>query len=185
MNPDVLARAQEIALGVITNVTPDQLELPTPCEKWKVGDVIAHVTETQHWARSLLQGETPEPPTVDGVTGDVAATFAGAASQSFAAFSEDGALERIAHTEMGDMPAAVLLGILSTDTFTHAWDVAVATGQDTDLDPELAAQLLEGARQTIPPAFRSEDGAIFRPEQAAPAGADAATQLAAFLGRTV
>ena len=28
------------------------------------------------------------------------------------------------------------------DTFQHGWDLAKATGQDTDLDPELAAGLL-------------------------------------------
>jgi len=78
-----------------------------------------------------------------------------------------------------------LMGLSMTDTFTHAWDLARATGQDTNLAPELAAQLLAQSRQSIQPAFRSEDGAIFGLEQSAPEGASPADQLAAFLGRTV
>ena len=62
---------------------------------------------------------------------------------------------------------------------------AKATGQNTDLVPALAAQLLEGAKVAISPAFRSEEGAVFGFEQVAPAGACNADQLAAFLGRKV
>jgi uncharacterized protein (TIGR03086 family) len=67
---------------------------------------------------------------------------------------------------------------------THGWDVAKATGQSTDLDPELAAELLEGARLAIPDAFRGPDTqAPFGPEQPVPANATNADKLAAFLGR--
>jgi uncharacterized protein (TIGR03086 family) len=83
------------------------------------------------------------------------------------------------------MPAPALLGLMTTDTLTHAWDLAKATGQDTNLAPELASQLLEQSRQSILPAFRSEEGNIFGLEQDAPADASPADQLAAFLGRTV
>ncbi|MFT4865258.1 MAG: hypothetical protein ACI8RE_001446, partial [Ilumatobacter sp.] len=66
------------------------------------------------------------------------------------------------------------------------WDLAKATGQSTDLAPELAAQLLEASRQMIQPGFRGEDGAApFGVEQEYPEGACNADQLAAFLGRTV
>jgi uncharacterized protein (TIGR03086 family) len=66
----------------------------------------------------------------------------------------------------------------------HGWDLAHATGQSTDIDPELAGQLLEAARLFVQPAFRGEDGkAPFGPEQQAPPNARPADQLAAFLGR--
>ena len=101
------------------------------------------------------------------------------------AFSEDGALDRTVNPGFGDMPATALLGMAVTDTFTHAWDLAKATGQDTNLAPELATQLLAQAQQSIQPAFRSEEGSIFGLVQPAPDGACPADQLAAFLGRTV
>ena len=76
-------------------------------------------------------------------------------------------------------------GLAATDTFTHGWDLAKATGQNTDLAPALAAALHEGAKQSISPAFRSAVGSVFGLEQSAPAGASNADQLAAFLGRAV
>lgn len=85
----------------------------------------------------------------------------------------------------GVMPGVAFVGLATNDTFTHAWDLAKATGQDTNIAPDLAATLLAAAKLSIQPAFRSEDGAVFGMEQAAPEGASNADQLAAFLGRTV
>jgi len=186
MNPtDVLAQSQDVARGVLANVTPDQLDLDTPCQEWKVSQLIDHLVGGQHWARSGLQGVEMADTGEGSAQGDFVAVFDQAAKDNLAAFSEDGALARTVNPGFGDMPAAALMGLSSTDTFTHAWDLARATGQDTDLAPELAAQLLDQSRQAIQPAFRSDEGTIFGPEQAAPEGASAADQLAAFLGRTV
>ena len=92
-------------------------------------------------------------------------------------------MEKTLTLPFGQMPGSAFVGIAATDTFTHGWDLAKATGQDTDLAPALAEQLLNGARQFIQPAFRSPEGAVFGPEQPAPAGASNADQLASFLGR--
>jgi len=90
------------------------------------------------------------------------------------------------HLPFGDMPGSAFVGIAATDTFTHGWDLAKATGQPTDLAPDLAAGLLGGVRTSIPDSFRGPDGkAPFGAEQVAPAGSSNADQLAAFLGRTV
>ena len=84
------------------------------------------------------------------------------------------------------MPASAFMGLATTDTFTHGWDLAKATGQSTDIDPQLAEQLLAGSKMAIQEAFRGPDGkAPFGAEQQAPAGATKADELAAFLGRTM
>ena len=68
----------------------------------------------------------------------------------------------------------------------HGWDLAKATGQPSDLNPELASQVLDNAKKAIPDTFRGPDGkAPFGPALDAPAGAPPADQLAAFLGRKV
>ena len=107
------------------------------------------------------------------------------AQQAIAAFQADGVMEKTLTLPWGQMPGSAFMGIASIDTLAHGWDLAKATGQDTDLAPELSAGLLQGAKAAISPAFRSEDGAVFGPEQSAPAGASNADQLAAFLGRKV
>jgi len=186
MNPiDVLAQSQDVARSVLANVSRDQLEADTPCSEWTVAQLIDHLVGAQYWAQGGVQGAPLDATGEGAAQGDFVATFDQAARDSLAAFSEEGALDRTVNPGFGDMPAPALLGLSATDTFTHAWDLAKATGQDTDLAPGLAAALLEQSRQAIQPAFRSEEGTIFGMEQTAPDGAPPADQLAAFLGRTV
>jgi uncharacterized protein (TIGR03086 family) len=181
----MLAQTQDIARAVIANVDADQLTAPTPCKDWDVADLIDHLVGSQHWSRSAMEGVAMTETGEGSAKGDFAATFDAAAAANLAAFEADGALGRMVNPGFGDMPAMALLGLSATDTFTHAWDLAKATGQDTNLAPELAAGLLAQSKQSIQPAFRSEEGSIFGLEQQAPEGASAADQLAAFLGRTV
>jgi uncharacterized protein (TIGR03086 family) len=104
--------------------------------------------------------------------------------QAVAAFGAPGAQEKMIELPFGTLPGAVFMGIATTDAFTHAWDLAKATGQSTDLDPELASQLLQQSRAFIQDAFRGEDTkAPFTKEQSPPANATEADKLAAFLGR--
>ncbi len=185
MSTAALAQAQDVARGVLGNVSADQLDLATPCKDWKVRDLIDHLVGGQHWGRCGVQGAEMTETGAGSADGDFVAAFDDAAASALAAFDEDGALGRTVNPGFGDMPAAALMGLVTTDTFTHAWDLAKATGQDTDLAPDLAAALLAQSRHAIQPAFRSDEGSIFGPEQQAPEGASAADQLAAFLGRTV
>ena len=91
--------------------------------------------------------ETGTPPAEDGdpaFTPDgVVAAFDSGSARAVRAFAADGAMERIMHPPFGDIPGSVFVGITAGDAFTHGWDLAKATGQPTDLDPEVAAQLLE------------------------------------------
>ncbi len=133
-----------------------------------------------------MRGEAPSGGDTDHSQGDFLAAFDEAASSFVAACQEDGALQKTVKMPFGEMPGAAVMGLAMTDTFTHAWDLAKATGQSTDLAPELAAQLLAQSRKVIQPGFRGEDGAApFGAEQACPDGACNADQLAAFLGREV
>ena len=73
-------------------------------------------------------------------------------------------LDRTVRLPFGEFPGAVVLGMAATEQFTHGWDLARATGQPTDLDPDLAAELLGQARLVITDAYRGPDGeALFGP----------------------
>lgn len=171
--------------AVLANVTPEQMDLPTPCQSWKVSDLVNHVVGAQYFFKAALEGAPPsEAP--DFSAGDYRAAFDEGSAACAAAFSAEGALARTVKLPFGDMPAAGWAGLAATDTFVHGWDLAKATGQSTDLAPELAAGLLAASKQMIQPAFRGEDGkAPFTAERQAPEGASPADQLAAFLGREV
>ncbi len=171
------------------NVTPDQREMPTPCASWTVRDLLNHMCEGANWVGLCVDaGKAPDPdPThgVDYAAGDVLPSYDTGVNRTLAAFEAAG--DKPVELPFGTVPATVFMGIATTDHFTHAWDLAIATGQDANLDPELAERLLEGARLVIADAFRGAEGsgAPFGTEQSAPAGSSAAAQLAAFLGRTV
>ena len=186
MSVEPLEQAIRSTRSVLEGVDRGDLGRSTPCASWKVSDVVNHIVGGQFFFAAALNGEQPsgEPP--DFSAGDFVADFDRGSAACVAAFSQDGAMERTIHLPFGDMPGAVFVGIASTDTFIHGWDVAKATGQDTDLEPQLAAALLAQVGPALPDSFRGPEGkAAFGPKQEAPEGASNADRLAAFLGRTV
>ena len=186
MSTQVLEQAIGSTRSVLAAVQREQLSSSTPCASWKVSELINHIVGGQFFFAAAVNGEKVESEELDCSAGDFLATFDQGSKACLAAFSAAGAMDKICHLPFGDMPASVFVNIAATDTFTHGWDLAKATGQATDLLPGLAAGLLEGAKAAIPESFRGPEGkSPFGAVQTAPAGASNADQLAAFLGRTV
>ena len=186
MTTEHLQRSFGVAAGVLANVKEDQLDDPTPCASWKVRDLINHlVGGSFFFAHVVNTGKAdgvPEPP--DFASTDFNSAYADGTKQAVDAFAADGAMEKMLELPFGTMPGAAFLSIATTDPFMHAWDLAKATGQSTDLDPELAGQLLEGARGLISDGFRGPEPMPFSAAVDVPADAPMADQLAGFLGRT-
>jgi uncharacterized protein (TIGR03086 family) len=80
---------------------------------------------------------------------------------------------------------ATLVNMYLAELATHAWDLALATGQLDRLDPSLAVPALDGARAMIKPEYRDRvaPGSPFGAEVPPPPGATAWERLAAFTGR--
>ena len=172
--------------SVLTNVTPDQLAQPTPCESWDVAALINHIVGGQHFFVAGLAGQPQSDDETDFASGDFVAAFDEASAACLAGFQADGVMEKSYKLPFGEMPGSAFMGLAITDTFQHGWDLAKATGQSTELAPELAEALLAQSKRSIQDSFRGPEGkAPFGPEQTAPAGAGPADQLAAFLGRSV
>lgn len=171
-------RSQEAFAAVIANVKSDQLDDPTPCAEWQVRDLLEHVIGGQHRVSGTEAAGLSE-------TDDLAATWAAAAAGARAAFeAPDGLTRNYEIPRLGEVPGSMYIGLRTTDNLTHAWDLAKATGQTTDLDPELSEAMLAVSRQRIQPAFRGEGGP-FGAEQPCDESRPATDRLAAFLGRVV
>lgn len=179
-----LSRAFASTRSVLANVTPAQLDDATPCKSWSVRELINHIVGGAHWfGASTEAGEGAEQDDRDWTEGDMVASFDAGVARAVAAFGAPGAQEKIIKLPFGEFPGAIYMGLATSDTFTHGWDLAKATGQSTDLDPELAGQLLEAAALLVPDQFRGDEPMPFGPKVEAPAGASNADQLAAFFGR--
>ena len=182
-----LERAFASTAGVLAGVEPGQLDDPTPCASWKIRDLINHtIGAAEGFATVASGGELNTGPETDYASGDYKAAFAEQSARAVAAFGADGAMEKMLTLPFGTLPGAAVVGMATTDSFTHGWDLARASGQSTDLDPALAELLLERSKQFIQPSFRGPDGqAPFGPEVAVPESAPMADRLAGFLGRQV
>ncbi|HZQ84729.1 MAG TPA: TIGR03086 family metal-binding protein, partial [Acidimicrobiales bacterium] len=173
-----LEQAIAVANRVLGGVAKEDMDKPTPCASWNVGQLVNHLVGANYFFVSMLGGEVPGGGGVDFAAGDYQGAFAEASAASVAKFGEPGAFDKTINLPWGAVPGSAFFGLATTDIFQHSWDLAKATGQSTDLDGDLAAQLLEGAKAAISDAFRGPDGGPmqdqgppFGAEQSAPAGA--------------
>jgi len=166
----VLHRALDQTADVLTGVRRDQLSLPTPCEDWDVARLIAHLVAAPTNFLTMAQGGQPEwsaePPPV---TGDWTAAFRSAADD----------LIHVWH-QAADSADAGSVDWQTAEFAVHTWDLARATGQSTDLDPEVAERGLAFMSASLTPENR---GHAFGTEVAVPDGAPVYDRLAAFAGR--
>jgi uncharacterized protein (TIGR03086 family) len=171
-------RGQEVFAGVLVTVTPAQLSLPSPCADWDVRGVIDHVLGGNQLVQKRA-GRTPPALPEDLVAAH--ALSARGAQETFAA--PDG-LTRMFELPFGPVSGARFIGFRTIDLLIHAWDIAKATGQSTDLDHELCDYARPAAEERMGPHFRGE-GRPFGPEQPCPPDCSPADRLAAYLGRAV
>ena len=171
-------RAQATFAHVLTNVTSDQLAAPTPCPEWDVKALIDHVIAGNQRVVERAGGKVALLPEDRGAAHRVSAEAAQAT------FAEPQALARTYQLPIGEIPGTTFIELRTSDLLAHAWDLATATGQPTDLDPELAEYVLAFSKQMMSrPGLRGA-GRPFGEEQ--PCGdvdRSAADKLAAFLGR--
>jgi uncharacterized protein (TIGR03086 family) len=182
--PQLHRRALDATRDVVAEIDRGQLGLPTPCADWDVQALLNHVVSGNLWASELGAGATIEEvgDRLDGdVLGDDAlAAYEASAKLAAATFEAPGALDAPCAVSYGPVPGSVYAGHRFVDVLVHGWDLAVATGQDATLDPELAAAAYE---VLAPEAAMVRASGVFGDEVAVPAAADAQTRLLAFTGR--
>jgi uncharacterized protein (TIGR03086 family) len=179
----IFAAACDEANAVLAKVGADQWTTQSPCAEWDVRGVVNHMTGGALMVAAAVAGS--DFAHVDDYVGtDPAASFKSAADAAVSALRADPSiLGRTLKMPFGEMPGAAVAGVFANDELAHAWDVAKATGQSTDLNPMLAEGCLAAAKQMITADFRKPG--FFDAETVAPEGASAADRLAAFLGRQV
>ena len=181
-NPiEQLKQADEVFRAVLENVTTEQLALPTVNDEWDVRALINHVVNGNAWAAETVRNGSAPRPNGDFGEGSPLAAYTASADAMAESFAEPGALGRTVTLPFGEMPAVGFAAFRFVDMLAHAWDLAQATGQSTDLAPELCEAALAISRQRLD--GRPRDATPFKDEVHVPAEACAADRLAGYLGK--
>jgi uncharacterized protein (TIGR03086 family) len=170
---------------IVAAVEPGQLEDPTPCPEYDVRALLSHIVGGLN--RAAIVGEGGDalavPVRADDVRDDGwLAAYRAASARASAAWADDAKLDALVEVPWGKIPGRFAIAAYAQEILTHGWDLAKATGQPTERDPELASWALAGAKRILPPESRGGD-IPFGPVAPVPPDAGPYAQLAAWLGR--
>jgi uncharacterized protein (TIGR03086 family) len=184
------ARAVQATIGVVSQLSPADLDRPTPCAGWTLADLLAHMT-AQHdgWVAAAtgdggdLSRWQPGPPAADPVK-----EYAAAAGRVLAAFGAGGVLDReFVLAELSPVlrfPAAQAISFHFIDYLVHGWDVARSLGVDYEPEPDLLAAALPVA-QAVPDGAPRKLGMVpFAPAIGVAEDLCVMDQIVALLGRS-
>ncbi|MCG6568107.1 maleylpyruvate isomerase N-terminal domain-containing protein [Tessaracoccus sp. ZS01] len=125
--------------AIAANVT--DWDAPTPVQEWRARDVLAHL---MGWLPGMLNGAGVELPTVE-VGDDVLAAWWKHTANVQALVEDDEQVARVIDVGQGDQTLGqVLEQFYLSDLFMHRWDLAKASGQDAQWEPEVVAGMVEG-----------------------------------------
>ena len=171
--------------SIVAAVRPAQLGLPTPCADYDVRALLSHIVGGLN--RIALVGEGADalaiPARADGVPDDGwLAAYQAAAARARAAWADDAKLDALFEVPWGKVPGRIAVSGYVQEITVHGWDLAQATAQPTELDPDLASWVLAVAQRILPPEPRGGE-VPFGPVVPVPPNAGVYAQLAAWLGR--
>jgi uncharacterized protein (TIGR03086 family) len=165
----------------IAAVPADRWEAPTPCEDWTARDLLRHLVETPAMFFKLVEADPPPPgPSPDD---DPVGAFKHVRDAVQAALDDPSVANLEYDGFLGKNTFAGGVGqFVCTDLVVHGWDLARATGQDEQLDPDEVHRVHETV-QGMGDALRGPGA--FGPAVEPPPDADEQTQMLCFLGRQV
>jgi len=179
-----VGRVLDAVEKLVGRVDPAELDQPSWCGIWTVRSLLNHMTYENLAHAALAEGgaDMPAPHTTTDYLGDDhVAAFRASTTRVRLALGAPGVLERTYGPRQA--PGAFIAQMLVNEQLTHGWDLARATGQSTDIEPEVAERAIAAARVFYVDVPRSEQ--TYLPETQAPADATAADRLAAFMGRAI
>jgi uncharacterized protein (TIGR03086 family) len=124
---------------VLANVNEEQLSSPTPCERLRLRDLVAHVGGLAPAFTAAARkefGELTDNPPEEGapLEEDWRTAYPARLADLARAWQDPEAWEGMSRAGGVDFPGEVGGLIALTEVVIHGWDVAAATGQDYDVD---------------------------------------------------
>jgi uncharacterized protein (TIGR03086 family) len=174
---------------VVANIGDEQLASPTPCPNYTLGDLLDHLNGlsqafTNAASKQLPEGG-PEPPLGDatGLEHDWRERIPQRLAALAAAWRDPAAWDGMTQAGGFEMPGQIAGLVALNEVIVHGWDIARASGQSYDAEPEHVQACIE----TMAPKPGEErpvgdDVAFGRPVNVAE-GASPLDRLVAVLGR--
>ena len=124
---------------VLANVDDEQLNSPTPCERLRLRDLVAHVGGLAPAFTAAARkefGELTDNPPVEGalLEDEWRTAYPARLADLARAWQDPTAWEGMSRAGGVDFPGQIGGLIALTEVVIHGWDVAAATGQDYDVD---------------------------------------------------
>jgi len=172
----VTARFSELVLGT----PPNAWDHASPVPAWRARDVVDHLVE---WLPAFLEsGAGVRLPSGPSAADDPVAAWQAHCAAVQALLDDPGTHTLVlSNPHIGEVPVDEAIDRFYTgDVFLHSWDLARATGQDPDLDPERCATMLAGMEPLD--AILRQSGQ-YGPRVAVPDDAPVQDRLIGFIGR--
>jgi uncharacterized protein (TIGR03086 family) len=186
----LLSGAIRYALGTCAQVTPTEMDLPTPCADWDLGALLAHLAGSMADLESGLRTgsldlDAMEPVDPAGPTrppvprpGDPVEVLRDqAANLLIACYAHHGA-DRFVLVGGVPLAAGIVACTAALEIAVHGWDVSAARGRAEEIPPGLAARML-----ALSPLLISSRAGLFAPPVEVPPQAGPGDRLVAYLGR--
>ncbi|WP_407842043.1 TIGR03086 family metal-binding protein (plasmid) [Streptomyces sp. DSM 116496] len=148
-----LFKAVELVGRTLAGVRPDQYDTTTPCPDYSVRDMGNHLVSVLRRVAVLGAGGSfmSVPHFADDVAdGDWATAWAAATKEFDAVWSDPAVLGRQIGLPWGPVPGVVGAVIYTNELVLHTWDLAKATGQSPEWDPEILAAPLAHMHRAVP-----------------------------------
>jgi uncharacterized protein (TIGR03086 family) len=168
----VLRGALDQLADLLSEVAPDALNKPTPCEQWTVRELVDHIVAAPARFAAMMRGQSVDwSAATPAANSDPVVAFRSHADDLLQAWRSDGA----ASGGSLDWQCAELA--------VHTWDLATALGRSS---AEFDAEAAERGYAFMQANLTSDNrGAAFAGARTAPEGSDAYQRIAAFAGRSV
>jgi uncharacterized protein (TIGR03086 family) len=157
---DLTPAADRLA-GLVRTVPDGDLEAPTPCPDYTIGDLLDHINGLSV-AFTMAALKTPLEGTGSGdaarLPEDFRESIPARLTELAQAWRSPSAWEGMTAAGGVDLPGEVAAAVALDEIVLHGWDLARATGQDFDVDPDLL-QVVYGFVSSIGPDDR--DGSLF------------------------
>ena len=185
---DLGPAAQRLA-DLVARITDDELGNPTPCPAYTVGDLVEHVgglalafTAAANKERSKYT-EEPAPGNADRLGDDWRTRIPRDLANLAQAWRDPEAWTGMTRIAGGDSPSSVVGLVAADELVVHGWDVARATRQPYDPEPEVLAAARSFLAMFASPDAPAGPEVAFGPSRPMPDDAPTLDLVVALAGR--